>query len=59
MKCLLLTRRGENAETRLKLLTKQEREQTFELSKEDGTCGRGVEEKEESLVLLLTFKGLN
>jgi len=55
VKCLLLTRRGENAETRLKLLTKKEREQTFELSKEDGTCGRGVEEKEESLVLLLTF----
>ena len=35
MKYLLLTRRGENAETRLKLLTKQEREQTFELSKDD------------------------
>jgi len=43
----------------MRLKTKQEREQTFELSKEDGTCGRGVEEKEESLVLLLTFKGLN
>jgi len=59
VKRLLLTRRGENSETSLKLLTKQEREQTFELSKEDETCGRGVEEKEESLVLLLTFKGLN
>ena len=59
MKCLLQTRRGENAETHLKLLTKQEQEQTFELSKEDGTCGRGVEEKDESLVLLFMFKGLN
>jgi len=35
VKYLLLTRGGENAETRLKLLTKREREQTFELSKED------------------------
>jgi len=32
---VFLTRRGENAETRLKLLTRQGREQTFELSKED------------------------
>jgi len=37
----------------------QARTGTFELSKEDGTCGRGVEEKDESLVLLFTFKGLN
>jgi len=32
---VFLTRRGENAETRLKLLTRQGREPTFELSKED------------------------
>ena len=30
----------------------------FESSKKDGTCGRGVDEKEESLTLLLTFKEL-
>ena len=35
VKYLLLTRRGEKVETCLKLLTEQEREQTFELSKED------------------------
>ena len=41
----------------------QEREQTFELSKENGYLwtGRGIEEKEEkeeSIVLLLTVKAL-
>ena len=35
-----------------------EREQTFELSMRKGYCGQGVEEKEESIVLLLTLKAL-
>ena len=30
----------------------EERVQTFELSKKTDTCARGVEEKEESIVLL-------
>ena len=34
----------------------EERVQTFELSKKTDTCARGVEEKEESIVLLLTLK---
>ena len=37
---------------------RQEREQTFELSMRKGYCGQGVEEKEESIVLLLTLKAL-
>ena len=35
---------------------RQEREQTIELSMQKGYCGQGVEEKEESIVLLLTLK---
>lgn len=37
---------------------RQEREQTIELSMQKGYCGQGVEEKEESIVLLLTLKAL-
>ena len=37
---------------------RQEREQTIELSMRKGYCGQGVEEKEESIVLLLTLKAL-
>ena len=37
---------------------RQEREQTFELSMRKGYCGQDVEEKEESIVLLLTLKAL-
>ena len=37
---------------------RQEREQTIELSVQKGYCGQGVEEKEESIVLLLTLKAL-
>ena len=37
---------------------RQEREQTFELSMRKGYCGQGVEEKEESIVLLLMLKAL-
>ena len=35
---------------------RQEREQTFELSMRKGYCGQGIEEKGESIVLLLTLK---
>jgi len=51
-------KRGERGNA-LKVVNQARTRTNFELSKEDGTCGRGVEEKEESLVLLLTFKGLN
>ena len=37
---------------------RQEREQTIELSMQKGYCGQGIEEKEESIVLLLTLKAL-
>ena len=37
---------------------RQEREQTIELSMQKGYCGQDVEEKEESIVLLLTLKAL-
>lgn len=37
---------------------RQEQEQTIELSMQKGYCGQGVEEKEESIVLLLTLKAL-
>jgi len=37
---------------------RQEREQTFEVSMQKGYCGQGIEEKEESIVLLLTLKAL-
>ena len=37
---------------------RQEREQTIELSMQKGYCGQGVEEKEKSIVLLLTLKAL-
>ena len=37
---------------------RQEREQTIELSMQKGYCGQGIEEKEETIVLLLTLKAL-
>ena len=37
---------------------RQEWEQTIELSMQKGYCGQGIEEKEESIVLLLTLKAL-
>ena len=54
MKCLLLTRRGENGVTRLKLLIIVDSSATYS----PDTCKQGVEEKQESIVFLLTFKVL-